>query len=186
MNADGTELKELFAVEDSLQESITTEPAWSPDSQRIAFVHQTQPNEGKQGMVKLYTVRADGAELEDIVDPEQRFPGLGHSGVISWSPDGEKLLLSSTEYPGLVSVATVKVDGTDWREIGEDGRHAIWSPDGSRIAQLGSIDDRVQLSMINRDGTDLQVLVRIDEEGNLAAAHPPKPEPKKCFLGICW
>ena len=179
VNADGTALKELFAVEDSLKESITTEPVWSPDSQRIAFVHQTQPTEGNQGMVKLYTVRPDGSELTQILGPDQGFLGLGHSGVLSWSPDGTRILLSRTRYTVLGPLSIINADGTDWEVIGGTGAHAVWSLDGTKIATLNDLeytesDPSIFLSTINRDGTDLQVLVRIDEEGNLTAGNPQK------------
>ena len=175
VNADGSETRELFAVEDSLQESIATEPAWSPDNQRIAFVHQTQPTEGNQGMVKLYTVRPDGSELTQILGPDQGFLGLGHSGVLSWSPDGTRILLSRTRYTVLGPLSIINADGTDWEVIGGIGAHAAWSPDGKKIATLNDLeytesDPSIFLSTINRDGTDLQVLVRIDEEGNLKRA----------------
>ena len=188
VNADGSETRELFAVEDSLQESITTEPAWSPDSQRIAFVHQTQPTEGNRGMVKLYTVRPDGSELTQILGPDD---GLGPFGrfvleilVLSWSPDGTGVLVPRDVPYGHLSA--VDPDGSNRRRVGASGAVGVWSPDGSRIAQYRDADSRIYLSTVNPDGSDLRVLLWVDEEGNLAAAHPPKPEPKKCFLGICW
>ena len=179
VDVDGSNPTLIFTVEDRLQESITTEPAWSPDSQRIAFVHQTQPTEGNQGMVKLYTVRPDGSDLTLILGPDQGFLGLGHSGVLSWSPDGTRILLCRTRYTVLGPLSIVNVDGTDWQVIGGTGAHAAWSPDGTKIATLNDLeytesDPSIFLSTINRDGTDLQVLVRIDEEGNLTAGNPQK------------
>ena len=172
VNADGTELKELFAVEDSLQESITTEPAWSPDSQRIAFVHAGTVNDGTALEVALYTARADGSELTQILGPDD---GLGpftvfiwENAVLSWSPDGTGVLIPADASDGHLSV--VDPDGSNRRRVGASGAVGIWSPDGSRIAQYRDADSRIYLSTVNPDGSDLRVLLWIDEEGNLKRA----------------
>ena len=172
VNADGSETRELFAVEDSLKESIIPEPAWSPDSQRIAFVHQTQPTEGNRGMGKLYTVRPDGSELTQILGPDD---GLGPFGrfvleifVLSWSPDGTGVLIPADISYGHLSV--VDPDGSNRRRVGASGAVGVWSPDGSRIAQYRDADSRIYLSTVNPDGSDLRVLLWIDEEGNIKRA----------------
>ena len=176
VDVDGSNLTLIFTVEDRLQESITTEPAWSPDSQRIAFVHAGTVNDGTALEVALYTARADGSELTQILGPDD---GLGpftvfiwENAVLSWSPDGTGVLIPADASDGHLSV--VDPDGSNRRRVGASGAVGIWSPDGSRIAQYRDADSRIYLSTVNPDGTDLQVLVRIDEEGNLTAGNPQK------------
>ena len=177
VNADGSETRELFAVEDSLQESIATEPVWSPDSQRIAFVHAGTVNDGTALEVALHTARADGSQLDVISGPHRELEPLGLPQVLSWSPDGAQILMSrsNSENSYFTPPSIINADGTDWEVIGGTGAHAAWSPDGKKIATLNDLeytesDPSIFLSTINRDGTDLQVLVRIDEEGNLKRA----------------
>ncbi len=182
VNVDGSETRELFAVQDSLQESITTEPAWSPDSQRIAFVHAGTVNDGTALEVALYTARADGSQLDVISGPHRELEPLGLPQVLSWSPDGAHILIShpNSENSHFAPPSIINPDGTNLSEVGGHGTQAVWSPDGSKIAQLrhknpyAPGDPSIFLSTINRDGTDLQVLVRIDEEGNLTAGNPQK------------
>ena len=179
VNADGSETRELLAAENYPDEAITAGPVWSPDSQRIAFVHQTQAIQEKQGMVKLYTVRPNGGDLKLVLGPSQGFLGLGHSGVLSWSPDGTRLLLSWTRYTVLGPLSVINVDGTDWQVIGGTGSHATWSPDGTEIAMLNDLenseaDPTIFLSKVKADGSGFRVLVRIDGDGNLTAGNPQK------------
>ena len=48
------------------------------------------------------------------------------------------------------------------------GAYASWSPDGTRIAVIGILDeDGSFLATTAPDGSDLRVLVEVDKEGNL-------------------
>lgn len=69
---------------------MDTEPAWSPDSQSLAFLS----DRAEQGKQQLYVIRAAGGEAQP----------LGHlAGALSqvkWSPDGESIaLLRRDEMP---------------------------------------------------------------------------------------
>ena len=184
VNADGTELKELFAVEDRLTESITTEPAWSPDSQRIAFAIRIKGPPHSPG---YYTIRADGSDLTELGLPHQQIPGIGVAGFgLFWSPDGSEILMAGSSYSG-VGYYIWNLNAAAEVAASANRAQAPWSPDGSRIVQLyewphdaartiqhPSLDPYIVLTTAALDGSDLQVLVRIDEEGNLTAGNPQK------------
>ena len=116
------------------QRQLTSNPAenpayfgaLSPDGKSLAVVD----NNG----LSLRSV--DSGESHPIVLPE----GLSISGqvfpVISWFPDGSKLLVSGTSAGGAPCEWMVPVSGGRARKFLGDGNHATISPDGSHVAYL--------------------------------------------------
>ncbi len=132
----------------------TAPPTMSPDGQKMAFANSDETG------TTIYSVRFDGGERRT----------LWNSGVegyaepisqVSWSPRGSEILFIS-EHTYLVDS-----DGNDPRRLkgipaDYDGvRPAAWSPDGSRIA-IYSPDSG--LITISPDGTDLRVLLEVDDD----------------------
>jgi dipeptidyl aminopeptidase/acylaminoacyl peptidase len=81
----------LFDVEAKKAEALTTgayddsQPAWSPDGARIAFVSRRGPDPDRSNDSNLYLVEAKaGAEARQLTT----FPGPD-SGRPAWSPDGK-------------------------------------------------------------------------------------------------
>lgn len=174
-------------------------PAWSPDGRRIAFFGYIDPAYHQdQSEIReidwgpglgLYEIGVDGSGLREIaIISESRL----EAGELAWSPDGKSLLLSTMDEWGIPrEVHVIRLDGSVPR-LSALGLHASWSPDGSRIAVIGSSSpDEYPLYLVDRlytmapDGTDIQVIVERDEDGELRAVNAPVDE-ENCFLFVCW
>ena len=134
-----------------------TSPAWSPDGQRIAFVHRSGS--------ELWTMSADGSSKVKLAGPDNfaspawspdgtqiavrrgrdvlvfntadatKAPVLiysGTPGIVSWSPDG-RIVVVDVGRVYLVDQFGSRSSMLTPFLVGE----AKWSPDGSRIAITG-------------------------------------------------
>ena len=132
-------------------------PAWSPDSEQLAFVVLFYVyEEGRSPSLRrdVYTLRADGSGLRRVSETVS---------AASWSPDGHRLALAKLDGEDVV-LFTVAPDGSDPRAIttitdretfeGFYGRYeswigtVAWSPNGTHI--MFACD--VGLCVVNLDG----------------------------------
>ena len=146
----------------------TSQPAWSPDGSRIAFLRTDTDS------TALYTIAPDGSNLTKVLESSDEY--LFPFGNPMWSPDGTRILLSGP------LVGVVNSDGSGRRlltEVSIGESYASWSHDGSRIAvsvpRSGSGTAPVALTMAP-DGSDKRVLVRhIAGQGLEAGQGEPWP-----------
>ena len=145
--------------------------AFSPDGTRIAFDNFL---EGEYG---IETADPDGSDIARLTD------GVNDSWA-SWSPDGTKILFSSTRYdpsigpclPGFphehgcpTDIYLMDADGSNVVRLTDDPAseyQPVWSPDGRRIAFARSLGDP-QLShpaifTMDPDGTDARQISSAD------------------------
>ena len=180
VRADGGELTPLV-VAGSAHDAIPPTLSWSPDGSELAFLYYNQGTEGWP----LYTVGPDGSGLRNVLG-NIMFPGeVGTTSIynLAWSPKGDEIRFNfENSYRVENNLVVAKADGSGYREVGLDP-YASWSPDDSRIALRNPGGSSVYLTTIAADGSDEQVLVLEYTEGSLRAANP---EPKNCFLWICW
>jgi TolB protein len=105
-----------------------SQPAWSPDGSRIAYVHTA-----RFGFPNVWTMAADGS------DKTQLTSGSNYRAQPAWSPDGTRLVFVIGHGSGhdlaTIDEATPRDDPvlvTDTHDA--DEAHPAWSPTGTRIA----------------------------------------------------
>jgi len=161
--SDGFDVRRLTDDEFS---GSNSNPSWSPDGSRIAFVSNRaywhtvfssdDPNrffdnrdrffDNRAGYREIYTMSPDGSDVRRLTDNESS------DSELSWSPDGSRIAFVSRRAAGRAEIYTMSPDGSDVRRLTNsqfsDFAHS-WSPDGSRIAFYS-----------NRDGDDFELYTR--------------------------
>lgn len=166
-----------------------TEPDWSADGTRIAFMVDSQ---------EIWTINADGSDKRRVTPADGSWKMLP-----KWSPDGMKILHTVDPdpplwdwYHGPHRLWIVNSDGSDPRQItfdagspevtpGHDLSQDLpggWSADGSRILfQKYYVDgtDRSDFFVINADGSGL---TRVSE--GFVAGFAPKWSPDESRIAF--
>jgi serine/threonine protein kinase/Tol biopolymer transport system component len=129
-----------------------TEPAFSPDGERIAFRSSREAG-------GIYVMDATGKDVRRVAD------GGFHP---SWSPDGEEIVFSEAG----MDLPSVRVSSALWivnvatgvkRLLTEiDAMHPAWSPSGKRVAFwfLPPSIGRRDVATISRDGGEPVVITK--------------------------
>lgn len=138
MDTDGHNVRTLTNT------SNNSTPAWSPDSQRLAF------SSTRGGSAEIYVMDADGSNVRQLTHgPKQQY-------APAWSPDGRFIAYTSARDFTTVGedIYVMNVDGSSPRRLttsGQDGAPA-WSPDSQRIVFTSKRDGRYQIYAMDSDG----------------------------------
>ena len=159
LNKKGTKYKSIKA-QVYLQKSFVNltnslageyEPMWSPDSKKIAFYSDRNP-EGKC-KYKIFIMNSDGSNQKQLKNSNCDFRPV-------FSPDGKKLAFDSGR-DGNHEIYTVNIDGTNLKRLTNSQNYDSsprWSPDGKRIVYFsGSIQKdygNSDIFLMNSDGTN--------------------------------
>jgi TolB protein len=98
-------------------------PAWSPDSDRIAFASRRFGDGRSRIYVAPADVRAGATELSGGKDP-------------AWRPDGDWIVYNGTDANGSrPGLWLMRADGSDKRQLTDNGndQRPVWMPDGESI-----------------------------------------------------
>lgn len=100
-------------------EGDETQPVFSPDGSRLAFVHGGD----------VFVMSADGVQVRNVTD----HPAADADP--SWAPDGRRLAFSS-DREGSPEIFVTRLDARKAVRLTRSGGNSApdWSPDGSRIA----------------------------------------------------
>ena len=146
MNADGSSGARLIASHpESRNAGGIHAIAWSPDSRRLAYALGL----GVRPSIRVVDAE-DGTRFPLPQAGEER-----RIGDLEWSPDGGELL-----YDSLGDVYVKPLDGGPARLLANftgTERSATWSPDGTRVAFVHSLEERSGgIYVVRRDGTDVR------------------------------
>ncbi len=147
MTADGSDEKII-----TREKFPEYDACWSPDGTRLAFTHVAQTV--GQGNLDVFLAKADGT------DP-QKFAGdigaLSHEEYPAWSPDGKRIVWSST-CDGNQELYIADIDGSNRARLTNDpalDAHAAWSPDGKRIFFATNRWGDFEIAAMDADGGDI-------------------------------
>jgi TolB protein len=105
-----------------------SEPAWSPDGQRIAWIRTL--GEGPQGRIReVFVMNDDGS------GKRQATKLGGYAAAPAWSPDGNRLAFGANN-----GIYVVDAEGGEPKLIVSSASDPAWSPDGSRMAFVANRD----------------------------------------------
>jgi TolB protein len=171
MNSDGSNVRQL-----THRPGPDVDPAWSPDSTRIAWWGQDPQTEGSQTQPnRLYIVDVTSGEVTE----------LGEGADPVWSPDGQDIAFTLQQEPSEGTLQAVP-NADIWVMDIETGQRTqltqdsssdlwpVWSPDGQRIAFVSERDNTSgEIYVMNADGGDVSRLTDNDlSEAMLAWASP--------------
>ena len=144
---------------------IDSSPSWSPDGKRIAFVSDRDGHVDIRGLptYEIYVMDANGGNQLNLTND------ANDDGSPSWSPDGKRIVFSSTrdmvrgEAAHNIEIYVMDADGGNAQRLTNnltEDQHPSWSPDGKRIAFSARRDGHFE----NELGITYEIYV-IDADG---------------------
>ncbi len=154
---------QLYAVERSNLAQLTkltpdttsaSDPAFSPDGSRIAFVSQ------RDGNAEIYIMNADGTGSTRVTNDPQP------DGRPSFTPDGQALVFHSARNGGKQQIWAVNVDGSGVTQLTRDSVNSspTISPDGQTIAYVSTRNKDTDIWLMARDGSNQRQFTRSPQQ----------------------
>lgn len=148
VRVDGTEIKRL--TDDP---AIDSEPAWSPDGQRIAFVSN------RFGRRDVFVMNADGSNVVRLTKPED-WPSTYVSSP-TWSPDGKRIAFAGYNAISIVDAFSGRPITTSIGFTTGYLAFPSWSPDGrvAFVSDWNAYDFVYEVFVMNPDGSNISKLL---------------------------
>src|SRR3989441_3827634 len=154
---------QLYAIERSNLAQLTkltpdttsaSDPAFSPDGSRIAFVSQ------RDGNAEIYIMNADGTGSTRVTNDPQP------DGRPSFTPDGQALVFHSARTAGKQQIWAVNVDGSGVTQLTRDSINSspTISPDGQTIAYVSTRNKDTDIWLMARDGSNQRQFTRSPQQ----------------------
>jgi TolB protein len=156
MDADGSNVRRV--LDNAPDCSPGNGVSWSPDSTRLVYVLECDPEKGRQSTA-IEVIGVDGNGRKVLIGPIEVIPTNSAAGYSepAWSPDGAHILFVETQdvASGVRSqIYVMNANGSNIQRLtpdqGDDWS-PVWSPDGTRIAFLSGTG---QVWVMNADGSD--------------------------------
>jgi TolB protein len=134
----------------SADTATASDPAFSPDGSRIAFVSL------RDGNAEIYVMNADGSGSTRVTNDPLT------DGRPSFTPDGQTIVFHSSRSAGKQQIWSVNVDGTGLTQLTRDSLNAApaVSPDGQTIAYVSTRNKDSEIWLMNRDGSNQRQFTR--------------------------
>ena len=142
IDADGTGF--ISELPDTTSDT-PTQPSWSPDGSRIAFVR------GRD----VWTMDPSGGDQMQLTTAEERSSTdkVGADSQPTWSPDGEWIAFERSFSPSEFFVYAILLDGSDLHRIGLGGDPA-WSAAQPTPEPSGTVIEPTATLLVSSDGPE--------------------------------
>lgn len=137
--------------------SVVWNTRWSPDGKRIAFTGRDA-----DGVLHVYVMDSDGSNQRQLTHFP---PGEGQAQVPDWSPDGRQLAVQTSGRAHVGHVWIVDAEAGAARKLGAHSEPYVdevprWFPNGKRIAFQSDRTGRMEVWVMDSDGSGQRLLTR--------------------------
>jgi uncharacterized protein YjdB len=138
----------------STDSGVATEPAFSPDGSRIAFVST------RDGNPEVYVMNADGTNPTRLTTDPQA------DGHPVFTPDGQAVVFHSMRTAGKQEIWMVNVDGSGLTQLTRDSVNSApaVSPDGQIVAYISLRNKSYDVWLMALDGSNQRPFTRSPQE----------------------